>query len=195
MPSCSTSVKPSRFSNGPSSSPASTALATLPTPDWSGSMLLGRRPSFTSCARKVDDVRRDLLVTASGAANTLSRSPLVRFHHGDHLVWVHAQVGLADALYRLRQAGWAGAAAEWPCRSRCRACPPSRGGRLLTSRITLSAISSQVLLLPTAAGDQAPSGKMPATSTTATSCGPESRTRPAAPRATGGCPGNAARRR
>ena len=53
MPSCSTSVKPSRFSNGPVSRPASTALATLPTPDWMGSISVGRRPIFISCATAV----------------------------------------------------------------------------------------------------------------------------------------------
>ena len=37
MPSCSTSVNATRSVNSLSSSPARTALATLPTPDWIGS--------------------------------------------------------------------------------------------------------------------------------------------------------------
>ncbi|MNT12094.1 hypothetical protein D3C72_1470090 [compost metagenome] len=76
MPSCSTSVKPSRLSKGPVSSPASTALATLPTPDWMGSISLGSRPIFISWERKSMMEAAMVLELASGAANTLSRSPL-----------------------------------------------------------------------------------------------------------------------
>ncbi|MOA25417.1 hypothetical protein D3C78_1461400 [compost metagenome] len=74
MPSCSTSVKPSRFSNGLVSRPASTALATLPTPDWMGSISWGRRPCFISLARKSMMWLAIWLDMASGWAKAVLRS-------------------------------------------------------------------------------------------------------------------------
>jgi hypothetical protein len=52
MPSWITSVYAVSGRNGPSSSPASTAFAILPTPDCSGSNVAGSRPPFTSPDRK-----------------------------------------------------------------------------------------------------------------------------------------------
>ena len=74
MPSCSTSVKPVMFSKRLCCKPASTALATLPTPDCSGNRFSGSLPCLTSCSKKSMICAAMCCETASGSANLLLRS-------------------------------------------------------------------------------------------------------------------------
>ena len=74
IPSCSTSVKPVRLSNGLSCKPASTAFATLPTPDCKGSRFFGSLPILTSCEKKSMICAAMLFDISSGSANLLLRS-------------------------------------------------------------------------------------------------------------------------
>ena len=98
MPSCSTSVKAVRFSNGPCCKPAITALATLPTPDCSGSRFCRQPALLHLVVEEVEDVAGDGARGGVGRGEGRVAVGRVGLDDRDDLLRIADEVRLADAI-------------------------------------------------------------------------------------------------